>query len=447
MSGYTYYPDIVARTKIQGHNFINFSFTVKFLYPAIYMNALVTMVPIVIYKGNWDIIKTCLLLLAVFVPVISAVMGTYGGVLKNFFKIFHGPIAYVSLIPFGYYGSLTLFDLLIIMVSVIWGIIYWCIMGAGLGDPLKRMLEVLDKIKNGDLRSRIILNFDRNDEIGKVVQGINSVLDLLNDVIGNINKNIEIILDSASRLNNQAKQTSAGTVEVASAIGEVAGTADQVSLNSQKVAERALHTLTVAAGGKQSIASVTEQMNSIKRTSSEVSGVISDLAKRSNTINQIVEVITGIAEQTNLLALNAAIEAARAGDQGRGFAVVAEEVRKLAEQSGSAAGEIRNLITDIQNTSIRAVEAMEAGARDVEAGSLIVAESGENFERIMATVEDLSTQVQDMAAASEQISSAMQNVAASTEEQTAAVEEVNSTVETLFRMAGELKALSHRFTV
>ena len=85
----------------------------------------------------------------------------------------------------------------------------------------------------------------------------------------------------------------------------------------------------------------------------QVATAIDDLAERSERIGGIVTTITGLAEQTNLLALNAAIIAAQAGEQGKGFAVVADEIRKLAEETQGAAGEIATLIGEIQAARAR----------------------------------------------------------------------------------------------
>ena len=104
-------------------------------------------------------------------------------------------------------------------------------------------------------------------------------------------------------------------------------------------------------------------MSAVRESSLQATDAIRGLGAKSEQIGGIVATITGIAEQTNLLALNAAIEAARAGEQGRGFAVVAEEVRKLAEESQSAAASIAGLIAEIQGETAKAVEVVEDGAR------------------------------------------------------------------------------------
>ena len=130
----------------------------------------------------------------------------------------------------------------------------------------------------------------------------------------------------------------------------------------------------------------------------------------------IVGVIDGIAFQTNLLALNAAVEAARAGEQGRGFAVVASEVRALAQRSGQAAREIKELIT-------QSVGQVDDGARHV-------AEAGETMERIVTQVQRVNDLVSEISAASgeqtrgiEQIGQAVSQLDQVTQQNAALVEE------------------------
>ncbi|HZW82826.1 MAG TPA: methyl-accepting chemotaxis protein, partial [Candidatus Deferrimicrobium sp.] len=175
-----------------------------------------------------------------------------------------------------------------------------------------------------------------------------------------------------------------------------------------------------------------------------------------------------IADQTNLLALNAAIEAARAGEQGRGFAVVAEEVRKLAEQSASATKEIANLITSVKDETERAVKAMDLGTKEAAHGTVVVSDAGNAFTDILSAVDGVSQQIhqvslaaQELASGSVQVVKAVetiayiaqetsgqtQNVAAAAEEQTASMEEIKFSVNSLFKMSGELDDIVKRFDI
>jgi methyl-accepting chemotaxis protein len=342
-----------------------------------------------------------------------------------------------------------------------------------------------------------------NDEVGDAAQAVNAAVantassveaynrsrGQLGQLVGNVSTSAQTLSAASQQMASTSEEAGRAVGEIASAVGEVAQGAErqvraveQAKLateevasasgasahNAQETAQAAATAGEVAHQGALAVAKASEAIGAVRDNSVHATEAIRQLGAKSEQIEGIVATITGIAEQTNLLALNAAIEAARAGEQGRGFAVVAEEVRKLAEESQSAAASIAGLIGEIQGETSRAVEVVEAGARQTEDGVATVEEAREAFLALGTSVQDMNGRVEQIAAAIQQISSSSQQVqadmaevaavaeqssasteqvSASTQQTSASTQQIAASAQELARTAEELERLVGQFSL
>lgn len=336
--------------------------------------------------------------------------------------------------------TVILITIFVILISI--GITYF--VTKKMIGPIKTLADQATVMASGDLTAREI-DIKSKDELGLLAESFKTMADNLRNVVIQIKGKADTLSNSAQMLTASSQQTSAGATETASTMSEMSTTIEQISDNLNNISLLSQNTSRGAVSGSEGITNINNQMQVITTSTQSVSRAIYDLNQKSLEITQIVELISQIADQTNLLALNAAIEAARAGEHGKGFAVVADEVRKLAEQSGDAAKQIKRLINNMQSGTKNAVDTMEKGNREVEAGKQVVNEVGLLFGDIITSVQQLTEQIQDVSSAMEQMSGGVQNVVASTEEQTASMEEVAASAESLLGLARDLEDLVGKF--
>ncbi len=265
--------------------------------------------------------------------------------------------------------------------------------------------------------------------------------------VAGINNLAEQISMAITQVASGAQEQARDVAEAHSMLGSLSSTVKNVVDTAQTVAMVASGGLGVADRGKTAVDEAMRGMGQMKNTVLLTSSKIQALGEKSKQIGEIIEVIDDIAEQTNLLALNAAIEAARAGEHGKGFAVVADEVRKLAERSARATGEIAELIKGIQTETMQAVEAMERGTQEVEAGSELAANAGAAIEEMMNSIKQVISQIavvsdnaEQMAFASNQVSQLIDQIAAISQENSAAAEEVAASTRSLVNSVGSIAA-------
>ncbi|EEW24140.1 methyl-accepting chemotaxis protein [Rhodobacter ferrooxidans] len=284
----------------------------------------------------------------------------------------------------------------------------WIVISISRG--LRSAISLSESVAAGDLSQTATPR--GNDEVAALVVALNTMVGKLRDVVVDVANSARNVATGSEEMSATAQQLSEGATEQASSTEEASSSMEQMAANIKQSAHNA---------------SETEKMARKSANDARESGAaVAKAVEAMRTIAEKIMVVQEIARQTDLLALNAAVEAARAGEHGRGFAVVAAEVRKLAERSQSAAGEISALSGNTVRAAQAAGEMLQGLVPDIERTAQLVLE--------------ISTSAQEQSTGAAQVNMAIQQLDKVTQENTAASEEMSSTAEELSSQAEQLQS-------
>lgn len=281
------------------------------------------------------------------------------------------------------------------------------ILGKRISNPLVHASQLAARIAKGELDIEIDSRFKGlKDETGRMLNAFDDMAGTLNRTIRSISDASNQVSSGASQISETTQMLSSGASEQAASVEQISSSMEQLTANIQQNQENSLEADDIA--------------KKVSREATLGGESVAETVKAMTSIAEKIIVIDEIARNTNMLALNAAIEAARAGDAGKGFAVVASEVRKLAENSGKAAGEIaeissnslsiankagqiiNDLIPQIQRTSEH-IQNINAASREQSAGAeqinlgikqldLVIQQNASSSEELASMAEELSSQ-------------------------------------------------------
>ncbi len=294
------------------------------------------------------------------------------------------------------------------LLAVVLGILLAYLISKSLVSAITGCIGNMVRMSSGDLAISCISN--RQDELGDMSRAIDTMAVKLREVLGEVATASEQVSVGSNEISDAAQNLSQGATEQAASIEETSSAMEEMSSNISQNTDNANTTQNIA--------------QKAARDAAEGGTAVNQAVQAMKEIASKIGIIEEIARQTNLLALNAAIEAARAGEHGKGFAVVAAEVRKLAERSQTAAGEISHL-------SASSVEVAEKAGGIINKLVPDIQKTAELIQEIAASSQEQNQGAGQINQAIQQLDQVIQRNAGSSEEMAATAEELSAQADLL----------------
>ncbi|MFP4363614.1 MAG: methyl-accepting chemotaxis protein [Spirochaetia bacterium] len=281
-----------------------------------------------------------------------------------------------------------------------------------IAKPILQGVTFAQALSKGDFTQRI--DVDQKDEIGILANALETMVEQIGEVVESVQESSNNVASGSQEMSSTSQQLSQGSTEQAASAEEVSSSMEEMASNIRQNADNAMQTEKLANKASQD---AEQSGQSVKETVSAM-----------RNIADKISIIEEIARQTNLLALNAAIEAARAGEQGKGFAVVASEVRKLAERSQKAAGEISELSGRSVGTAEQTGKMLEQLVPDIQKTADLIQEISAASNEQNSGVEQINKAIMQLDQVIQQNASASEEMASMSEELSGQADQLNHAV-------------------